>query len=89
MKYILLLLTILFLSSCVAMTSQVKTESQPDLLAVTYPLKGTIIEKGGVKYYVIDHLELQKLLKELKKDSTIILDQEDMNKSKGGIIIQK
>ena len=79
-KYILLILTALFLCSCITMTSQVKTEPRPDLLAITYPLKGTVIEKNGTRYYVIDHLELQKLLKELRKDSIIILDWKDKSK---------
>ena len=79
MKYLLLILATLFLFSCTAMTNQVKTKPGPDLLAVTYPLNGTIIEKEGMRYYVIDHLELQRLLKELRKDSIIILD---LNKSK-------
>ena len=78
MKYISLILTILFLSSCIAITNRVK-EPEPDLLAVTYPLNGTIIEKEGIRYYVIDHLELQRLLEQLRKDSIIILD---LNKSK-------
>lgn len=82
MKYLLLILTALFLCSCVAMTTQVKTEPRPDLLAITYPLKGTVIEKNGIRYYVIDHLELQKLLKELRKDSVIILDQKDKSKDR-------
>lgn len=87
MKYLLLTLTALFLCSCVAMTSQVKTKPRPALLAVTYPLEGSIIEKDGTRYYVIDHLELQRLLKELRKDSLIILDQKD--KPKGDIIKAK
>ena len=78
MKYLVLILTILFLSSCITSTNRVK-EPGPDLLAVTYPLNGTIVEKEGTRYYVIDHLELQRLLKELRKDSIIILD---LNKSK-------
>ena len=78
MKYLFLILTILFLSSCTAITSRVKKPG-PNLLAVTYPLNGTIVEKDGMRYYVIDHLELQRLLKELRKDSIIILD---LNKSK-------
>ena len=82
MKYLLLILTALFLCSCVMVTTQVKTEPQPDLLAVTYPLQGTVIEKDGIRYYVIDHLELQKLLKELRKDSIIILDQKDKSKDR-------
>ena len=81
MRYISLILTILFLSSCVALTSRVE-KSGPDLLAITYPLNGTIIEKEGIRYYVIDHLELQRLLKQLRKDSITILDLKKSKKKK-------
>lgn len=84
MKYLILILAILFLGSC--MTSQIKMEPGPDLLAITYPLEGSIVVKDGVKYYVIDHLELQRLLRELREDSIVILGQEDEDKLEDDIV---
>jgi len=77
MKTLLTLLLISFLlCSCAPFSQQVKSDEMlPGQLAVMYQVEvSVVVAKDGSTFYLIEHGQLRKLIRQLKSEAKTILD---------------